>query len=682
VRPGGAPIGGAGEADVARPAPEHAPDLEGTDDRRPAGERVGLDLGRVLAGGSGEGIAADLACVELIVPPEATPSADIRADNPRACHRPSSWRTVVPIHRSMSINPAPPTAPLITDQRVAPRGLVPPSRRGRSRRLLGDVIVDLGFASREAVDQAVARAREFCQPTGQVLLESGAIRQTHLARALGERLGIDYIDLSVYEIDMGAVNLLPVEAAKRYMAVPVGFLTDRRLVLAMADPTNIVALDEISMITGMEASPASAAEADIIALISRLGQFEESVGELEITEPQPEPETEIALRDGGETAPAIKLVHSIIAQAIEQGASDIHWNPETNEMQVKYRIDGIPSHAATITRAMAVSVVSRIKIMANLDIAERRISQDGRLTLSIDGRRVDVRVVTLPLINGEGIVMRILDTQAVVRDLSALGMHGSARERFVTAVTRPYGAVLVTGPTGSGKSTTLYSALDIINDGERSILTIEDPVESSLVGIKQMQVSHKAGVTFATGLRSILRADPDVIMVGEIRDRETAQIAIQSALTGHLVLSTLHTRDAASAITRLVDMGIEPFLVAAAIDCVVAQRLARTLCVHCKRPSELPAGVRDEHGLLEAEVFEPAGCIRCGWTGYHGRVALYEVMPVTDEVRSLTLDQKGHDDILAAAIRLGMGTMAEDGLEKVKQGLTSLVEVSRVTATL
>jgi type IV pilus assembly protein PilB len=326
-------------------------------------------------------------------------------------------------------------------------------------------------------------------------------------------------------------------------------------------------------------------------------------------------------------------------------------------------------------------VISRVKIMGGLDIAERRIPQDGRMAVAIDARRIDVRVVTLPLVKGEGVVMRILDSGLVVRDLESLGMQSADRERFVSAVRKPYGAVLVTGPTGSGKSTTLYGALSVINDGQRSIITIEDPVESQISGVKQMQVATKAGVTFATGLRSMLRADPDVIMVGEIRDRETAEIAVQAALTGHLVLSTLHTRDAASALTRLMDMGIESFMIAAAIDCVVAQRLARTLCPHCKEPGDLPDSVREKHGLGDAEVFDPFGCVRCGWTGYHGRIGLYEIMPVSDEVRALLLDRRTVDEIAEAAMGSGMRRMRDDGIDKVRKGLTSLPEVARVTTT-
>jgi type IV pilus assembly protein PilB len=563
-----------------------------------------------------------------------------------------------------------------------PRGLIAPIRRGRSHRLIGEVIVDLGLAEPETVQAAVSLARELRSTTGQVLIERGELRHDQLAVALAERLGIDYVDLSVFDIDMGAVNLVPADVARRYQAIPVGFLPDATVLLAMADPTNVLTLDEISMIIGTKVTAAAAAREDIAALISRLGRFGDAVVELETVD-ELESEIDLALLEGSdEEAPVIKLVHSIIAQAVDQGASDIHCDPEPGDMQVLFRIDGLLRPAATVARSMSSAVVSRIKVMAGLDIAERRIPQDGRMAVTIDERRVDLRVVTLPLVNGEGVVMRILDTGSVVRDLELLGMRGSAGERFVGAVKRPYGAVLVTGPTGSGKSTTLYGALGIVNDGQRSILTIEDPVESRIPGIKQMQVSAKAGVTFANGLRSMLRADPDVIMVGEIRDRETAEIAIQAALTGHLVLSTLHTRDAPSAITRLIDMGIEPFMVASAIDCVVAQRLARTLCEQCKRPGDLSAAVRAEHGLEGVEVFEPAGCIRCGWTGYHGRVGLYEVLPIAEEMRPLVLDRRGVSEIAAAGTRLGMQTMREDGIGKVQQGLTSLVEVSRVTSVL
>jgi type IV pilus assembly protein PilB len=545
--------------------------------------------------------------------------------------------------------------------------------------MIGDVIVDLGYARRETVDQAVQLGRKRGIPTGRMMLELGVLRHDQLAKALAERFGVDYVDLSVFEIDMGAASLVPVDVAKRYQAVPVGFLPDRSVLLAMVDPSNVLTLDEISMITGRKMRPATAAAEDVAALLARLNRLEENVAEV-IDE---EPEVDLALLEGVDNgAPIIKLVYALIAQAVEQGASDIHCDPEAGDMRVLYRIDGILTQTATIARSMAPSLVSRIKIMANMDIAERRVPQDGRLAITVDGRRVDVRVATLPVVRGEAVVLRILDGGEVKRDLESLGMQDLERGRFESAIAKPWGAVLVTGPTGSGKSTTLYAALGRINDGERSILTIEDPVESPLEGIKQMQVSPKAGVTFASGLRSMLRADPDVIMVGEIRDRETAVIAVQAALTGHLVLSTLHTRDAPSAITRMIDMGIEPFMVAAAVDCVVAQRLARTLCSHCKRPGEMPKTARREHGLADAELFEPVGCIRCAGTGYRGRVGLFEILPMTETIRRLVLDSSSVEDIAAAAAAAGMRTMHEDGIEKIEQGLTTLAEVARVSAAL
>jgi type IV pilus assembly protein PilB len=577
--------------------------------------------------------------------------------------------------------PEPVEDPAASQELDYPRGLIPPSKRGRSQSLIGDIVVDLGFARRDDVDTAVNTSREQGRTTGQQLLHAGHIRQDQLARALAERFGLDYVDLSEFDVDMGAVNLVTLEVAKRYQAVPVGFLDEGTVILAMADPTNVLTIDELSMITGMKVRPAAAGAQDVSALISRLNRFDEAVAEIEL-EDEPE-STELKLADAPDSdAPIVKLVHSIIGQAVEQGASDIHFDPEAGDMKVQFRIDGVLAQAATIARRMAPGVISRVKIMANLDIAEKRLPQDGRLAVTIEGRRIDVRVVTLPLVKGEGVVMRILDTRAVVRELDALGMQESERDKFVSAVTKPYGAVLVTGPTGSGKSTTLYGALSVVNDGEKSILTIEDPVESQIAGIKQMQVSVKTGVTFAVGLRSMLRADPDVIMVGEIRDRETAEIAIQAALTGHLVLSTLHTRDAASALGRLTDMGIEPFMVSAAIDCVVAQRLARQLCANCKRVADVPDAVRESDNLWGVELYEPVGCMRCGNTGYQGRLGLYEVMPLNDEIRTMVIERRSVSEIAAAAARTGMRTMRDDGLEKVRRGLTSLAEVARVTNVL
>jgi type IV pilus assembly protein PilB len=569
-----------------------------------------------------------------------------------------------------------------TQVRHPANGLNSPTRPLRPGRRIGEVVVDLGFADRSAVEQAVAAARSQRKPTGQVLVEQGVLRQDQLARVVAERFGLDYIDLSSYEPDMGAVNLLSAEAIKRYQAVPVRFMDDGALLLAMADPTNILSIDDIAMITNRRVRVAAASAEDVALLAGRLGRLEGSIEDIvEEDEGAGDLSTSLA-EEADQDAPVIKLVHSIIAQAVQQGASDIHVNPEEGDTRVLFRVDGVLYPAATVRRRMAAGMVSRIKIMADLDISERRVPQDGRLALNVESRRIDIRVVTLPLVYGEGAVLRILDKGAVVQDLESLGLQPAEQERFAHAIARPHGAVLVTGPTGSGKSTTLYAALAVLNDGARSILTIEDPVESRIAGVKQMQVAPKAGVTFDTGLRSMLRADPDVIMVGEIRDRETAHIAVEAALTGHMVLSTLHTRDAPSALGRLVDMGIESFLISSAVDCVVAQRLVRKLCPHCKRPSTLPESVLLELGLAGAEPFEAVGCSRCSGSGYRGRVGIYEVMTVSEEIRTLILQHGSVDEIAATAARQGMRRLHDDGLEKVRAGLTSVEEVERMSTSL
>jgi type IV pilus assembly protein PilB len=564
----------------------------------------------------------------------------------------------------------------------AENGLYPPIRSGRSARMIGEVIVDLGYADRETVEEAVAAARAQGRPTGQVLVERGVLRHDQLARAVAERFGLDFVDLSVYDLDMGAVNLIRAETAKRYQAVPVGYADDGALLLAMADPTNVLTIDDVAMMTGRRVRVAAASVEDLSLLLTRLAQMDDSIEDIVDEEHEADSEPDMLAEEADRDAPVIKLVHSIVAQAIQLGASDIHINPEEGDTRVLFRVDGVLSPAATIKRRMAMGVVSRIKIMGDLDISEKRIPQDGRFALTVDGRRVDIRVVTLPLVHGEGVVMRILDGGVRVEGLEALGMQQAELDRFTSAINKPNGAVLVTGPTGSGKSTTLYAALNVLNDGERSILTIEDPVEQRMPGVKQMQIAPKAGVTFDVGLRSMLRADPDVIMVGEIRDRETAHIAIEAALTGHLVLSTLHTRDAPSALGRLIDMGIEPFLVSSAIDCIVAQRLVRMLCKHCKRPQKVSETVLAEHGLAGAEPYEPVGCSRCGGSGYRGRVGLYEVMSVSERIRALILERASVDEMVAIAVGEGMLRLRDDGLMKVREGLTSIAEIERMTSSL
>jgi type IV pilus assembly protein PilB len=574
---------------------------------------------------------------------------------------------------------------------ISPLGVTPPRRRGASGRFLTDVLVELGYIDSERVAAAIEQARIAGMPPERVLLEQRAISSEQLSRAIAERYGLDHLDLGAFPIDMAAANLLTVSYAKRYGAVPVAFIDEGTLLLAMSDPANVLAVDDIGLMTRLDIRPAVASAEDISGLITRLNRFEAAVQEAVDETESSSPVEIVDLRESADDAPVIRLVHSIIGEAAERGASDVHFEPQPDgggrsglELRVRMRIDGVLTDAATVPKRMAAGVVSRIKIMCDLDIAERRLPQDGRVGLTIDGRHVDIRVVTIPSVHGESVVLRILDKDGIRLELDHLGMQPFELERFRRGFNRSHGAVLVTGPTGSGKSTSLYGALLELNTPEKNIITIEDPVEYQIPGITQMQLNQRAGLTFSSGLRSMMRADPDILMVGEVRDAETAQIAIEGALTGHLVLTTLHTNDAPSAITRLVEMGIEPFLVASAVECVVGQRLARSLCSHCKQRTMVAAEVLRDHGFnaqYDIEAYAPVGCVRCGGMGYRGRTGLYEVMVMDDELRSLTLTRASSDQISAAAIRQGMRRLREDGLEKVKAGLTSMAEIARVTGS-
>ncbi|HEX7610151.1 MAG TPA: ATPase, T2SS/T4P/T4SS family [Solirubrobacteraceae bacterium] len=560
-------------------------------------------------------------------------------------------------------------------------GITRPSQRGSSQRFLTDVIVDMGLATRKQVEDALESSRVSGITPERVLIEAGQLTQEALSRALAERYGLDHLDLGVFQVDMSAANLVSTAVAKRYQAVPVAFADKRTLLVAMADPSNVLAVDDIAIMTGHEVRVAVAPPDDIATLVSRLDRLEDVVGESTGLEESEEEGELVALHETADDAPVVKLVNQIVAQAVERGASDIHLAPEGREVRVRFRIDGVLADITTVPRKMAAGVVSRIKIMAEMNIAEKRLPQDGRVGLVVDGRHVDLRVVTLPSVHGEGVVMRVLDKASVVVELDKLGMADPERERFERACEQTHGAVLVTGPTGSGKSTTLYAALKMLNTPERNIITVEDPVEYEMDGLTQVQVATKVGLTFAMGLRSMVRADPDVIMVGEIRDHETAQIAVESALTGHLVLSTLHTNDAPSAITRLIEMGVEPFLVASALECVVAQRLARMLCSSCKRRTIIPAAVLMESGYkarVELEAYEPVGCRRCGGSGYRGRVGLYEVMNMSPEIQAMALERQPAEAIRVVAVQQGMTRLRDDGLQKVRQGRTSIAEIARV----
>jgi type IV pilus assembly protein PilB len=566
-------------------------------------------------------------------------------------------------------------------------GLTHPTGRGRSARFVTDVLVDLGFVTAERVEAAVAEGRTAGRPPERILLEQKTIDTRQLSRAIAERHGLDHVDLSVYSVDMAAANLLPISSARRYQAVPIGYADPQTLLVAMADPGNVLAADDIKMATGLQCRMVVADPVDIDSLLVRLNSLQSAVTEA-IEDDADGAEEEVldsisGLHAGAEDAPVVKLVYSILGQAVNEGVSDIHFEPEQADMRVRFRVDGVLHEAAHVPRRMVSAVISRIKIMSDLDIAEKRIPQDGRVGVTVDDRRIDLRVTTLPTQRGEGATVRILDTRNAMRTLDELGMDENARTPFESAVRRPYGAVLVTGPTGSGKSTTLYAALAALNSIEKNIITIEDPVEYQIAGVNQINVNAKAGLDFAAGLRSMLRADPDVIMVGEIRDAETARIAIEAALTGHLVLSTLHTNDAPGTITRLSKMGIESFLTASAVDCIVAQRLARTLCSDCKRRALVSQPALAEAGFhtgAEIEAYESVGCKRCGNTGYRGRVGLYSVMRMTERVKDMTVSLAPQSDIAAIAHQEGMLSLREDGLTKVRAGVTSLDEVVRVTA--
>src|SRR4051794_15386482 len=590
------------------------------------------------------------------------------------------------------------------DTAASPRrgnGITTPSRRGGSGRVLTDVVVDLGFVDRGTMDLAIDRANQTGSAPERQMVDDGTLTDDQLARAIAERFGLDHVDLTLYRVDPDAAKLVAPAAVRRYQAVPVSFVGDRTLLVAMVDPANVLAIDDIAVMTGYEVRPAVASLQDVEWLLTRLEDPNFGVGAVAPEESEPDQAPAAAERPsapaydsrenapinfgaGGEDASVIQLVHRVIKDAVERGSSDIHFEPQEEEMRIRYRIDGVLQEAATVPVAAIPAVISRIKILSDLDIAERRIPQDGRISLEVDHKPIDVRVATLPSAYGEKVVMRILDQSRVMIQLEQLGMLPQALERFTSAFSQAHGAVLVTGPTGSGKSTSLYGALNQLNTIEKHIITIEDPVEYQLQGITQVQVNNKAGLTFASGLRSMMRADPDIIMVGEIRDRETAQIAIESALTGHLVLSTLHTNDAPGAITRLIEMGVEPFLVGSAVDCVVAQRLARLLCEECKRRTTITAEVMRANGFnvgLDLEAFEPVGCARCGGSGYKGRIGLYEVMWVSDTIRSLAVAREPAETIMHAAVHEGMMRLREDGLEKVRRGLTSIAEIARVAGT-
>src|ERR1700761_1510551 len=592
-----------------------------------------------------------------------------------------------PNHLQAVPDPGSAAAAVAAEEASGTPGLTPPLHPGHSRGFITDVLIELGYVAEATVGAAIESGRTMGKPPEALLLAQGAINEEQLARATAERYGLDYVDLAVHGVDFAAASLFPVPLARRYMAIPVGYVDQRPLLVAAAAPANVLAVDDIQMATGLEVRIAVAARGDVEGLLKRLGTMQSAAAQAIIENDVGAEESVITpvseMQAGPEDAPVVKLVYSILAQAVGEGASDIHFEPEEGELRIRFRVDGVLKEAAHVPKRMIGAVISRLKIMSELDIAEKRVPQDGRVSVSGEERRIDLHVTTLPTQRGEGATIRILDESNSHRTLDELGMDGSARARLEDAFRQSYGAVLVTGPTGSGKSTTLYAALAELNEVSKKIITIEDPVEYRVDGVNQINVNRKAGLDFATGLRSILRADPDIVMVGEIRDSETARIAIEAALTGHMMLSTLHTNDAPGAIPRLNEMGIETFLTASALDCVIAQRLARKLCSNCKRRTVISVEALAGAGVTagaELEGYEPVGCPRCAQTGYRGRVGIYSAMSMSETLKELTIKRAAEPEIAAVAEEEGMLTLREDGMSKVRSGVTSLEEVLRVTA--
>ncbi len=550
-------------------------------------------------------------------------------------------------------------------------------------------LLDSALVSQEQMNKALETQQSDGGSLSYNLVKTGAISEKAFAEFMSQIYNVPSFDLEDTNLQHDIVAMIPAEVATKFQVVPVR-REGRLLTVAMANPDNIFAIDDIKFITGLEVLPVVATESAIKRAIDRLYDSADSLAtimkdiqeDFEIVEDM---DDEIGLEEvQSSDAPVVKLVNSLISDAVGKNASDIHIEPYERMLRVRYRIDGMLHEMMSPPFKMKGAIVSRLKIMAELDIAEKRIPQDGRIKIRINAKAIDLRVSTLPTIYGEKMVMRILDKSNLQIDLGRLGFEETPLASFTSAIEEPYGMVLVTGPTGSGKSTTLYSALTKINKSHCNIMTAEDPVEYNLEGINQVNVHEEIGFTFAAALKAFLRQDPNIVMVGEIRDLETASIATKAALTGHLVLSTLHTNDAASSINRLVDMGIEPFLVASSINLIVAQRLVRRLCSKCRMEVRLHQETLNELGIQESpdelSVFQARGCVSCNNTGYSGRQGIYEVMIVTPEIREMIVDRRSTAEIKQASIKNGMLTLRADGLHKFKRGVTSLEEILRETS--
>jgi len=553
---------------------------------------------------------------------------------------------------------------------------------------IANQLVESSLISQQQLELALTEQTKSGGSLGYNLVKTGAISEKAFAEFLSQTYNAPAVDLDELEADEHSIELIPPEVATKFQVVPIK-REGRILTVAMANPDNIFAIDDIKFITGLEVRPVVATETAIKRAIDRFYESADSLAEVmkdmqddfEIVE---EMDDDAGVAEAmSEDAPVVKLVNSLIADAVNKGASDIHIEPFEKKLRVRYRIDGVLHEMMSPPYKMKGAVTSRLKIMAELDIAEKRVPQDGRIKIRIGAKKIDLRVSSLPTIFGEKIVMRILDKTNLQIDLTKLGFHPEALQKLVRGIEMPYGMVLVTGPTGSGKTTTLYSALNKINLPEYNIMTAEDPVEYNIDGINQVMVHEEIGLTFAAALKAFLRQDPNIVMVGEIRDLETAGIAVKAALTGHLVLSTLHTNDAPSTINRMIDMGIEPFLVASSVNVIMAQRLVRRLCPKCKTKEKIHPEALRELGITSDDVFDiykPEGCAACSNTGYSGRTGLYEVMPISDALREMILNRASSSEVKEQAVREGMSTLRGDGILKLKAGVTSLQEILRESA--
>ena len=547
---------------------------------------------------------------------------------------------------------------------------------------LGPALVDAGIITADALATAQAEAAATEEPLARVIVRLGLASETDLVVATAQRLGHIYVDLSEYPVDLQAATLLTETMVRRYQAIPIDW-DGARLVVAMVNPSDLFSVDDIRIITGAElqlmVTTASGLEQ---ALSKYFGLDQETATLLREAEADQAQTTQPATEDIVGDAPIVRLVNVLIAQALADRASDIHLEPTIHDVRVRYRIDGVLHEVKRLPKVMQPALISRVKIMAELDIAERRLPQDGRVKSVFGGRTAELRVSVLPTVLGEQVTIRTLEQSQALLSLDQLGFHPDVAERYRKVVQRPNGTILVTGPTGSGKTTTLYATLNALNVESRKIITVEDPVEYQLPGIAQIQVNPKSGLTFSQALRSILRSDPDILLVGEIRDAETARTAIEAALTGHLVLSTLHTNDASSTPSRLTEMGAEAYLVGTALDGIIAQRLARRLCEKCRQPvapTESDIEILHEFGREQPDqLMRPVGCSACSRTGYFGRIALHELLVVTEEVERLISDKAPSDEIRHVATEQGMRSLRQAGLEHVRTGVTSLEEILRV----